>query len=269
MVDGVFGCRLELAEPRSGAVVRGDRVRLTQAVGNLVANALEHGDGRVRLRRAAQGDRVRIEVDDEGPGCRRRSATSPPSRAPGAGGGARPRHRGRHCRSPRRPLVAAPTAARRARRPRAPRVARADLGVTPPAGRRAARPALLLGVLAASDVAGREAALRRQMGPPVRRRGARAAAGGRAHRRASLAVREVPERYAPPGAPARPGAAVGQRAAVAIAAAPISPASLLAVPVAGRRAARPRRCAAESARSIWSRSAPPTPSSRARTSTSS
>jgi DNA-binding response OmpR family regulator len=68
MVAGVFGCRVELAEPRSGAVVRGDRVRLTQAVGNLVANALEHGDGRVRLRARAQGDRVRIEVDDEGPG---------------------------------------------------------------------------------------------------------------------------------------------------------------------------------------------------------
>ena len=68
MVAGVFGCRLELAEPRSGAMVRGDRVRLAQAVGNLVANALEHGDGRVRLRARAQGDRVRIEVADEGPG---------------------------------------------------------------------------------------------------------------------------------------------------------------------------------------------------------
>ena len=54
MVDGVFGCRLELAEPRSSAMVRGDRVRLAQAVGNLVANALEHGDGRVRLLARAQ-----------------------------------------------------------------------------------------------------------------------------------------------------------------------------------------------------------------------
>ena len=53
MVAGVFGCRVELVEPRSGATVRGDRVRLTQAVGNLVANALEHGDGRVRLRARA------------------------------------------------------------------------------------------------------------------------------------------------------------------------------------------------------------------------
>jgi hypothetical protein len=37
MVAGVFGCRVELVEPRSGATVRGDRVRLTQAVGNIVA----------------------------------------------------------------------------------------------------------------------------------------------------------------------------------------------------------------------------------------
>ena len=68
MVEGAFGCRVELAEPRSGAVVRGDRVRLAQAVSNLVANALEHGDGRVRLQARAQDDRVRIEVADEGPG---------------------------------------------------------------------------------------------------------------------------------------------------------------------------------------------------------
>ena len=60
--------------------------------------------------------------------------------------------------------------------------------------------ALLLGALAASDVAGREAALRRQLGPAVPvvvvREPLRA---GERIERASLAVREVPERYAPPG----------------------------------------------------------------------
>jgi signal transduction histidine kinase len=48
--------------------VRGDRVRLSQAVGNLLANALEHGAGTVEVRSRAVGDRVRIEVSDEGAG---------------------------------------------------------------------------------------------------------------------------------------------------------------------------------------------------------
>jgi DNA-binding response OmpR family regulator len=68
IVAGVFGCRLELVEPVRGAIVRGDRLRLAQAVGNLVANALEHGTGRVELLARSLGDRVRIEVADEGPG---------------------------------------------------------------------------------------------------------------------------------------------------------------------------------------------------------
>jgi signal transduction histidine kinase len=68
LVAGVFGCRLELVEAGRGAVVRGDRLRLAQAVGNLVANALEHGTGRVELLARSTGDRVRIEVADEGPG---------------------------------------------------------------------------------------------------------------------------------------------------------------------------------------------------------
>jgi DNA-binding response OmpR family regulator len=68
IVAGVFGCRVELVEPDRGAVVRGDRLRLAQAVGNLVANALEHGTGRVELLARSMGDRVRIEVADEGPG---------------------------------------------------------------------------------------------------------------------------------------------------------------------------------------------------------
>jgi DNA-binding response OmpR family regulator/anti-sigma regulatory factor (Ser/Thr protein kinase) len=111
MVGGVFGCRLELAEPRSVAMVRGDRVRLTQAVGNLVANAFEHGDGRVQLLARAQGDRVRIEVADEGPGLP--APVGDLTRRPRAGRGRRgrglaiaadiaDRHGGR--------LVAAPTA---------------------------------------------------------------------------------------------------------------------------------------------------------------
>ena len=94
--------------------------------------------------------------------------------------------------------------------------------------------ALLLGVLAASDVAGREAALRRQLGPtvPVVVVNSPLRAGERISRGA-LAVRQVPERYAPPGALRDPDAAVGQRAAVVIAERTDLVASLLAVAEAG------------------------------------
>jgi pilus assembly protein CpaB len=93
--------------------------------------------------------------------------------------------------------------------------------------------ALLLGVLAASDVAGREAALRRQLGPTVQVVVVRAPVrAGERISRAALALREVPERYAPPGALRDPGAAVGQRAAVAIAPRTDLDDALLAVPAA-------------------------------------
>jgi signal transduction histidine kinase len=54
------------------ARVTGDRLRLAQACGNLVANAIEHGSGDdaaiVRVSCSTVGDRVRIEVRDRGPG---------------------------------------------------------------------------------------------------------------------------------------------------------------------------------------------------------
>ena len=54
---------------RAGAVeIRADRGRLAQAVSNLIANAIEHGGGQVRVsgRRTARG--VRVEVRDSGRG---------------------------------------------------------------------------------------------------------------------------------------------------------------------------------------------------------
>jgi signal transduction histidine kinase len=55
----------------SGLLVHADRVRLAQAVGNLLANAIEHGAGTIELRATADGDAVRIAVRDEGPGVPR------------------------------------------------------------------------------------------------------------------------------------------------------------------------------------------------------
>lgn len=60
------------------ASVEADPGRVSQALGNLLANALEHGRGRVSLRGRRLGGKVRIEVADGGPGF---------ARAPRAGRG--------------------------------------------------------------------------------------------------------------------------------------------------------------------------------------
>ncbi len=48
--------------------VRGDRLRLAQAAGNLIANAIEHGGSHVRVLGCTSGTGARIEVVDDGPG---------------------------------------------------------------------------------------------------------------------------------------------------------------------------------------------------------
>jgi len=63
------GVALEVEPPQGPVVVHADRLRLAQACGNLVANAIEHGGGAVHVRtRAAGAGRARIEVTDGGPG---------------------------------------------------------------------------------------------------------------------------------------------------------------------------------------------------------
>ncbi len=62
------GCELVLRAPTGAVFVRADRLRLAQATANLVGNALEHGGGRVEVRLAAVGERVSVEVTDQGPG---------------------------------------------------------------------------------------------------------------------------------------------------------------------------------------------------------
>lgn len=55
-------------EAPAGLVVRAERLRLAQACGNLVANAVEHGGGEVVVRARALAGAVRVEVTDGGPG---------------------------------------------------------------------------------------------------------------------------------------------------------------------------------------------------------
>jgi signal transduction histidine kinase len=69
------GVRLRLIEPPSptlgragGGAMWGDRLRLAQALANLIANAIEHGGSEVRVTVATRARTVRIEVCDDGPG---------------------------------------------------------------------------------------------------------------------------------------------------------------------------------------------------------
>lgn len=67
-VARAFGSDLRVGATSPGMQVRGDRVRLAQALSNLVANALEHGSGPVDLAVRRRGGAVQVEVADRGPG---------------------------------------------------------------------------------------------------------------------------------------------------------------------------------------------------------
>jgi signal transduction histidine kinase len=68
LVARALGAELVLGAVLPGVHVLGDRVRLAQAIGNLVVNAVQHGGGRIELAARRVGASVRIEVADEGPG---------------------------------------------------------------------------------------------------------------------------------------------------------------------------------------------------------
>ncbi len=61
------GRRLE-AELANGTAIEADQMRLEQALGNLLDNALRHGGGPVRLWARREGPHVRLHVSDSGPG---------------------------------------------------------------------------------------------------------------------------------------------------------------------------------------------------------
>jgi signal transduction histidine kinase len=61
------GRRVRLRWEAGGAQVRADRGRVAQALGNLLANALEHGSGPVRLTGRRRGRSLVLEVADSGP----------------------------------------------------------------------------------------------------------------------------------------------------------------------------------------------------------
>jgi signal transduction histidine kinase len=84
-VDRTVRVEPSLAAP----VVRADRQRVAQALGNLVGNALEHGAGTVMLRAEVDRGRARLVVEDRGEGLP--SGLAALTRRPRAGRGARGR----------------------------------------------------------------------------------------------------------------------------------------------------------------------------------
>lgn len=62
---------------RLDASVHMDRGRFAQALGNVLANALEHGRGEIAVAAARAGRSVRVEVRDEGDGSRREAPALP------------------------------------------------------------------------------------------------------------------------------------------------------------------------------------------------
>ncbi len=80
------GGRLDLDWAAGRIGVSADPRRLTQALGNVLANAVEHGRGSVVVRGSRSEGRVRIEVEDDGPGFR---GAERPDRRGGRGRGLR------------------------------------------------------------------------------------------------------------------------------------------------------------------------------------
>jgi signal transduction histidine kinase len=67
------GAALALRWDAGEAAVEGDRLELAAALDNLIANALEHGDGPIELAADLAGDRICLAVVDSGSGAGRRA----------------------------------------------------------------------------------------------------------------------------------------------------------------------------------------------------
>jgi signal transduction histidine kinase len=83
------GVAVRIGQPGAAAWVQADPVRIAQAVGNLIANAIEHGGGPVEVAVLGEPRRVRVEVADAGPGLNAR--VDDLVRRPRAGRGSRGR----------------------------------------------------------------------------------------------------------------------------------------------------------------------------------
>jgi two-component system sensor histidine kinase MtrB len=62
---------LEWNGPQIGVMANGPRRSFVEVVANLIANAIQHGEGEIRIVARMRSDRLRVEVSDEGPGLSR------------------------------------------------------------------------------------------------------------------------------------------------------------------------------------------------------
>jgi signal transduction histidine kinase len=62
------GAELRVSFAGTATLVRGDALRLRQAIGNLIANAIEHGGGVVEVRGSVGASAARVEITDAGRG---------------------------------------------------------------------------------------------------------------------------------------------------------------------------------------------------------
>jgi signal transduction histidine kinase len=88
-VATAHGRTLTLEPGPDTALVHADALRLAQALSNVIANAIEHGGGQIVIRTVRIGDRIRVEVIDDGPGLP--ASVAELARRPRAGRGARGR----------------------------------------------------------------------------------------------------------------------------------------------------------------------------------
>jgi signal transduction histidine kinase len=88
-VAAAHGATLTLDPGPGTAVIHADALRIAQATSNVVANAIEHGGGHITIRTTPIGDRIRIEVADDGPGLP--ASIAELTRRPRAGHGRRGR----------------------------------------------------------------------------------------------------------------------------------------------------------------------------------
>jgi signal transduction histidine kinase len=88
-VAAAHGTTLTLEPGPGTALVHADALRLAQALSNVIANAIEHGGGRIVIRTVRVGECIRVEVTDGGPGLP--ASVAELSRRPRAGHGARGR----------------------------------------------------------------------------------------------------------------------------------------------------------------------------------